>query len=162
MSASAQSAAEYRKRQSHSLVCAAKTFCGPEFENDSGEMFRRFRDRETFLSGCRIVHYDPFFPIRFQDNVMSHVPVQDRWQTQLTEMAHLDSQRPAYQPQVSCYFFEVAESDTFQRYRVAAPQAIQVSSVSMIGRYHGETCQPALCRLRLPDNRKKPASAEVQ
>ena len=46
---------------------------------------------------------------------MIHVPVQDSWETQLAQMVNLDSQRPACQPQLSCYLHEIAESDTFQR-----------------------------------------------
>jgi hypothetical protein len=51
---------------------------------------------------------------------MSHVPVQDGRETQLAEMAELDSQRPARQPELSCHLHEAAESDAFQGYRVPA------------------------------------------
>jgi hypothetical protein len=108
------------------------------------------------------VHHDAISLVRFQDNEMNHVPVQYSRETQLAEMANLDSQRPASQPQVNCYLHEVAQCDTFQRHWVPTPQAIQVSSTAMIGRYHGKACQPAFRCLCLPDDREEPASAEIQ
>src|ERR1700751_6421039 len=162
MSIDAHSAPEYRERQSYSFVFAAEIFRGREFEHDSGEMSRCFSDGKPFFASCRIEHHDPSFPVRFQDNKMSHVPVQDSRQPQLSEMTDLDSQRPACQPQVSCYLHEVAESDTFQGHGVPAPQAIHVRAIAMIGCYHGKACQPAFRRLRLPDDREDFASAEIQ
>jgi hypothetical protein len=109
------------------------------------------------------VHHDPVFLVRFQDNEMNHVPVQDSRETQLAEMANLvDSQRPACQSQVSCYRHEVAESDALQGHWVPTPQAIHVRSMAMIGRYHGKACQPAFRCLCLPDEREEAASAEIQ
>jgi len=58
-------------------------------------MSRYFGDGKPFLASGRIVHHDPFFLVRFQHNEMNHVPVQDGRETQLAEMANLDSQRPA-------------------------------------------------------------------
>src|SRR5260221_14296330 len=40
-------------------------------------MSRCFGDGKPFLASGRIVHHDPFFLVRFQDNEMNHVPVQD-------------------------------------------------------------------------------------
>jgi hypothetical protein len=125
-------------------------------------MSRYFGDGKPFLASGRIVHHDPFFLVRFQDHEMFHLPVQDSRETQLAEMANLDSQRPACQSQVSCYPHEVAESDAFQGHWVPTPQAIHVSSMAMIGRYHGKACQPAFRRLCLPDEREEPAPAEIQ
>jgi hypothetical protein len=125
-------------------------------------MFRCFGDGKPFLAGGRIVNHDPVLLARLQDNEMIHVPVQDSRETQLAQMVNLDSQRPACQAQVSRYPHEVAESDTFQRDCVPPPQAIHVSSMAMIGRYHGQACQPAFRRLGLPDEREEPAPAEVQ
>ena len=56
--------------------------------------------------GGRIVHHDPAFLARLQDNEMIHVPVQDSRETQLAQMVNLDSQRPACQAQVSRYLHE--------------------------------------------------------
>jgi hypothetical protein len=126
-------------------------------------MSRCFGDGKPFLASGRIVHHDPVFLVRFQDNEMNHVPVQDSRETQLAEMANLvDSQRPACQSQVSCYRHEVAESDALQGHWVPTPQAIHVRSMAMIGRYHGKACQPAFRCLCLPDEREEAASAEIQ
>src|SRR5882724_564548 len=125
-------------------------------------MSRYFGDGQPFFPSGRIVHHDPVFLVGFEDNEMNHVPVQDGRETQLAEMAKLDSQRPACKPQMSCYLHEIAESYTFQGHWVPAPQAIHVSSMAMIGRYHGEACQPAFRRFCLPDERDEPAPAEIQ
>jgi len=58
-------------------------------------MSRCFGDGKPFLAGGRIVNHDSVFLARLQDNEMIHVPVQDSRETQLGEMAKLDSQRPA-------------------------------------------------------------------
>jgi hypothetical protein len=125
-------------------------------------MSRCFGEGKPFLASGRIVHHDPVFLVRFQDNEMNHVPVQDSRETQLAEMVKLDSQRPACQPQVSCYLREVAKSDTLQGHWVPTAQAIHVRSMAMIGRYHGKACQPAFRRLCLPDDWEEPAPGEIQ
>jgi hypothetical protein len=74
-------------------------------------MLRCLGDRKAFFPRSRVVDHNPCFSECFQNNIMRHVPVQNRWQAQLAQVMQLDAQRPACESEVSCYPFEVAKAD---------------------------------------------------
>src|ERR1051325_4404789 len=71
-------------------------------------------------------------------------------------MGKLETQRPAGEIQIAGDFHQRSQRHAFERYRMAASQLIQVDTVAVIGRKHGQASQPAFGRLRLLDDWEPP------
>src|SRR5437763_346191 len=93
---------------------------------------------------------------------MIHVPVHDRGQRQTPEMPKLETNRPTAKMHLTGDVNERSESDSFQRYRMAAPERVQIDAVAVVRRDHGQTGETAFGGFRLMDDGQAAPAAEIQ
>ena len=93
---------------------------------------------------------------------MVHIPVHDRRQIQLPEVAKFEAQRSAGELHLARHLDQGPERGPFQRYRMATPERVQVDAVAVIRANHGQAGKPAFSCFGLPDNRESPLAAEIQ
>jgi hypothetical protein len=77
-------------------------------------MLGRFVDRVALFPQRRVVHGDPGAGDGFQDHEVAHVPVHDRRQAELPEIAQFESQRSPSQVQMVRDLDESAQRDALQ------------------------------------------------
>lgn len=93
---------------------------------------------------------------------MFHIPVHDRGQIELPEVAELEPQRSAGELHVVGHLDYGPKRHTPQRYWIAPPECVHVDAVPMIRANHCQAGKSAFGRFGLTDNWQVTPAAEIE
>ena len=104
---------------------------------------------------------NPSFRDRLQNQKMVHIPMHDRRQTQVLQVAKFEAQRSAGEVHLARHLNQRPECDPLQRHRMATPQRVQVDSVAVIRAIHGQAGEPAFSCFGLLYDREVAPAGEI-
>ena len=93
---------------------------------------------------------------------MVNIPMHDRRQAQLFQLAKFEAQRSAGEVHLARHLNQGSKCDSVQRHRMATSERIQVDAVAVIRANHGQTGEPAFGCFSLLHNREMTPAAEIQ
>src|SRR5262249_24875089 len=93
---------------------------------------------------------------------MVHIPMHDRRQTQLLQLAKVKAQRSAGEVHLACHLNQGPEGYPLQRHGMGTPQRVQVDAMAVIRTNHGQASEPAFSCFGLPYNREVAPAVEIQ
>ena len=95
MAASVKLRPEYRQRESSPVISGQEILSRRELKRDTRQMFGGFCYSERSAAGGGVMNVDPSPGHGLQHDEVAHVPVKDRWQSELVEVVQLESKRTA-------------------------------------------------------------------